>query len=214
VKWSICIRTVVDRPDKFKRLVDCLAPQVANYNGDIEVVVLWNNYEHELSELRQLMLEDARGEYINFIDDDDLVAEDYVETIYPLLDGVDYIGFKLDFYSGTTLQKPTIHSIKNPGWEDGGAAYLRRGTLVNPTKRNLMLKAGFKGSDYRKGIPEDITYADAIDKLLKTENFIDKTMHFYYQTGNHAWSNFTPRDEKFVRPELPKYFRFHPESTK
>ena len=36
-----------------------------------------------------------------------------------------------------------------------------------------MLKAGFKNSDYRKGIPEDTTYVQNIDPYLKTEHFIE-----------------------------------------
>lgn len=214
-KWQILIPTVVNREQQFARLRDCLAPQVAKYHGDVEVVVFWNNYERELSQLRQLMIETATAEYVNFIDDDDLVADDYVDTIFPLLDGVDYIGFKLDFYSnGRKNPLPVIHSLTCEGWYDNGEGFFRRGTLINPTKRELMLEAGFTNSDYRKGVPEDITYAVAVDQLLKTEHFIDKPMHIYLQTDAHAWSRFEPEYGIWKRPELPPYFRFHKNSTK
>lgn len=212
-KWIIMIPTVVTRPEKFKRLMDALAPQVEKFKGDIRVVIFWNNYERELSNLRQLMIETTDAEYINFIDDDDLVSEDYCEQIYPLLDGVDYIGFRVGFYQNGQKQKPVIHSLACEDWHETGEGFYRRGTLINPTRREIMLKAGFKDSDYRKGIPEDITYAKKVDKFLKTENFVDKEIHIYLPTDDHAWSRFKPEPGKFKRPQLPKYFSYHPEST-
>lgn len=213
MKWCIMIPTVVNRGEKFQRLVDALAPQVEKYNGDVEVVVLWNNYERELSELRQLMIETATAEYTNFIDDDDSVAPDYCDSIYPLLDGVDYIGFKLDFIQNGQRQKQVIHSLTCEKWEDTAEGYYRRGTLINPTKRELMLKAGFKNADYRKNIPEDITYAQNVDPLLKSEHFVNKELHIYMPTDDHAWSQFNPREGNWKRPKLPKYFKYHPKST-
>lgn len=213
-KWQILVPTVVNRAEKFARLRDALAPQVEKYKGDIEVVVFWNNYERELSELRQLMIETATAEYTNFIDDDDSVAPDYCDQIYPLLDGVDYIGFKLEFLQWGQKQKQVIHSLTCEKWEDNAEGYFRRGTLINPTKRELMLQAGFKNADYRKNIPEDVTYAQNVDPLLKTEHFIDKELHIYMPTDDHAWSKFEQMDGDWKRPELPKYFRLHKDSTR
>lgn len=213
-RWEIMIPTVVDRGEKFNRLVNSLAPQIKKYNNNIIITILWNNYEHELSELRQAMIEYSIGDYINFIDDDDDVAENYCDKIYPLLDGVDYIGFRVAFYQHGQKQKQVVHSLTSEGWFDNGEGYFRRGTLINPTKRELMLKAGFKNSDYRKGIPEDTTYAQNIDPYLKTEHFIEDEVHIYMPTDDHAWSRFEGVREKFTRPTLPQYFRFHPWSTK
>lgn len=214
MKWSILIPTVVNRGEKFQRLVDTLAPQVEKYKGDIEVVVFWNNYEYELSQLRQKMIEDTTAEYTNFIDDDDLVSEDYCDSIYPLLDGVDYIGFRVAFYQNNEKQKPVIHSLTCEGWTDNGEGYYRRGTLINPTKGDIMREVGFKNSDYKRQIPEDTTYATFVDPYLKTEHFIDKELHIYLPTDDHAWSKFESLAGDWKRPTLPKYFRYHKDSTK
>lgn len=213
-RWEIFIPTVVDRGEKFQRLVNTLAPQVEKYKGQIIVTILWNNYEHELSELRQSMIEQATGDYVNFIDDDDNVADNYCDKIFPLLDGVDYIGFRVAFYQNNQKQKQVVHSLTSEGWFDNGEGYFRRGTLINPTKRELMLKAGFNNSDYRKGIPEDTTYASDVDPYLKTEHFIEEEVHIYMPTDDHAWSRFEAAVGEFKRPTLPKYFKFHPWSTK
>lgn len=214
MKWQILIPSVVDRSEQLQRLIDTLAPQVEKYKGDIQVVILWNNYERELSELRQLMIESATAEYTNFIDDDDLVSDDYCDQIYPYLDGVDYIGFRLAFYQNGVKQKPVIHSLTCEKWDDNAEGYYRRGTLINPTKRTLMLKAGFKNADYRKGVPEDTAYAQNIDSLLKTEHFVDSEVHIYLPTDHHAWNVFEQQIGELKRPKLPKYFVFHPASTK
>lgn len=213
MKWQIIIPTVVDRSEQFARLRDTLAPQVEKYKGDIEVLVCWNNYETELSKLRQKLLEETTAEYVNFIDDDDNVTEDYCDKIYPLLDGVDYIGFMVRFLQNGQPFRKVIHSLACNGWEDTNEGFYRRGTLINPTKRDLMLRAGFKHSDYKKSIPEDITYAKRVDKLLKTEHFIDSEVHIYMPTDHHAWQRFEPIIGKFKRPELPKYFKFSKHST-
>lgn len=213
MKWQIIIPTVVDRPEQFARLRDTLAPQVEKYKGDIEVLVCWNNYETELAALRQNLIEEATAEYTNFIDDDDNVVDNYCETIYPLLDGVDYIGFRVGFYQNGVKQKPVIHSLTCEKWEDTPDGYYRRGTLINPTKRELMLKAGFKNADYRKDIPEDTAYAANIDPLLTSEHFIDEDMHIYMPTDDHAWQRLTSLGGDWKRPKLPKYFRFSKHST-
>lgn len=211
-KWQILIPTVVNRSEKFARLRDCLAPQVSKYKGKIEVVVFWNNYERELSELRQLMVETATAEYTNFIDDDDLVSYDYCDQVFPLLDGVDHIGFRLAMNQWGESKK-VIHSLSCEKWWDNGQEFFRRATLIDPTKRELMLKAGFRNADYRKNIPEDTAYAQNVDGLLHTENFIDKEIHLYMPTDEHAWQRFEGFDGQFKRPQLPKYFSFHPNST-
>lgn len=214
VKWSILIPTVVVRDEVFSRLVDCLAPQIEKYGGKIEVVVFWNNFERQLGELREMLVNEANGEYVSFIDDDDLVPEYYCDEIYPLLDGVDYVGYQLAFYTNGVLQKPVIHSIQNPGWVDDGPQYLRRVTHFNPIKRELARMGGYGQSDYRRNIAEDAVYARNLDQLVKTEHYIPRIMHYYYQTDSHMWSKFNPASGDFRRPKLPRYFRFHPDSTK
>lgn len=214
-KWSICIPTVVDRPQLFERLRDCLAPQVEQANGQVEVVVFWNNYERQLGELRQMLVEDARGDYLNFIDDDDLVVEDYVETILPYLDGVDYIGFMVDFFvNGNRNHKPVIHSLECSGWYEDETGFYRRVVHTNPIRTELARRyARYDQSDYKVKQPEDILYHRNMDAYVHTQHYIPCPLHIYQQTDSHAWDRFVPIDGVYVRPKLPKYFRFHKEST-
>lgn len=208
------ICTVVDRPQLFDRLVDRLAPQILG--KDIEVLVYWNNYERQLGEVRQKAIEEAKGEYVNFIDDDDLVTEDYVDSIYPHLHDVDYIGFMVDFFvNGKHNGRPVYHTLKSVDWWDDPNGFYRRVTHVNPVRRELAVKyAGYDQSDYKQGIAEDELYRLNMDDKVKTEYYVAKPIHLYYQTDNHAWSKFIPEDGIYKRPKLPPQFRFHPLSTK
>lgn len=213
MKWSILIPSVVTRDEDLRNLIDCLAPQVEKYKGDIEVLVHWNNFEKGIGPVRQELIDDAAGEYVNFIDDDDMVVGDYCETIYPLLDGVDYIGFRVDFYANNQLQKPVIHSLACDGWVENQDGFYRRVTMINPIKRSLAQKSGVSKGDYKKGVPEERVYADNLDKITKTEHFIDRPMHIY-KPGNSVFARFDSEPGEFVRPKLPKYFRFSKGSTK
>lgn len=213
MKWSILIPSVVTRDEDLQRLVNCLAPQVEKYKGDIEVLVHWNNFEKGIGPVRQELIDDAKGEYVNFIDDDDMVVGDYCDTIYPLLDGVDYIGFKVDFYSNGQLQRPVIHSLTCEGWMENQDGFYRRVTMINPIKRSIAKKSKVADGDYKKGVPEEKVYADNLDKITKTEHFIDRPMHIY-TPGNSVFARFDSESGDFVRPKLPKYFRFCKGSTK
>ncbi len=212
MKWSILIPSVVTRGENLQGLIDCLSPQVEKYKGDIEVLIHWNNFEKGIGPVRQELIDDAKGEYINFIDDDDMVVSDYCDTIYPLLDGVDYIGFRVDFYSGGQLQRPVIHSLTCEGWIENQDGFYRRVTMINPIKRSLALKSKVGEGDYKKGIPEERVYADNLDKITKTEHFIDKPMHIY-TPGNSVFNKFDSEVGDWKRPKLPKYFRFSKYST-
>ena len=88
VKWTIAIASVPARRELRQRILDQLDEQVAKYS-DIEILVLEDNRKRILGDKRNALVDIAQGEYISFVDDDDLVSDHYIDTIYPLLDGVD-----------------------------------------------------------------------------------------------------------------------------
>lgn len=214
IRWTILIPSVVTRDEELKTLIKCLEPQVDAFEGDIRVMVYWNNFELELGKLRQKMIEDAQGEYVSFIDDDDLVSEDYCRKIYPLLDGVDYIGFRVKYTQSGILQKPVIHSLAAEGWMEDDKGFYRQATHLNPIKRSIALKARYDRGDYYKGIPEDITYSEAASKLCKTENYVDEELYYYQQRpGKSVFNRFSPAEGEFQKPVLPRYFYYQKDST-
>src|ERR1035437_9000257 len=93
MKWEILILT---QPKRAPWLAECLLrllPQVSW--PDVVVTIQTHDDNQPLGENRQRMLERSCGEYVNFVDDDDLVSEDYAAAIYPHLGKVDVVTFPM-----------------------------------------------------------------------------------------------------------------------
>jgi len=149
-----------------------LLPQADEAGGMVTVEALWNNGERPIGRLRQDLLEHATSQYVCFVDDDDDVPADYVKTILPLLDGVDYVGFKVEVAGGSVVE----HSLRHSGW-DGKPGY-RDLSHLNPLRRQLALQSFFDGS-----YGEDRSWASQLRGLVLTEHFLDRVMYFYLPAG-------------------------------
>jgi hypothetical protein len=207
VKWTICIATVPHRAGRLQELTDVLLPQVDKYDGQIEVLIFFNNFEYSLGFLRQGLIEEAQGEYVTHIDDDDLVPDDYCDTLFPLMDGVDYIGFKVKFIDGGKEMKPVYHSLKYPNWYQDDDGYYRGVTHLNPLKKELALRAGFP-VEYNIG--EDSKWAEKVE--AKTEHYVDKEMYIYQHEGDDSVAYvYAPDDEMFR--DHPQYSKPRPDDT-
>lgn len=180
--WSILICTMPHRRKLLKRLLDALLPQL---KPDMEVLALCNNGEKTLGEFRGKLMHAAQGKYLSFIDDDDLVPKGYVKTIYPLLDGVDYIGFKVRFTDRGRRELPVIHSLRYRDWSQDGNGFYRDISHLNPIKRELATRVDFPSLP---GNGEDHWWANQMRPLVKTEHFIDKEMYYYEHTEDSMFS--------------------------
>ena len=52
-----------------------------DYTGSVEIRILRDNKEMSVGEKRNKLIHMAKGEYFSFIDDDDLVSEEYVDQV-------------------------------------------------------------------------------------------------------------------------------------
>ena len=174
MKWSICILTQPSRELYLSGLLALFSPERP---ADVELKVKFFDRSRSLGANRQQMIEESTGTYVNFIDDDDKVARDYVETIYPLLDGVDYIGFQVQTYFDGVPQKLTYHTLRCGGWSEDERGYYRDLSHINPIRRELALLVPFEG-----GVGEDHRWADRLRETnaVLTENYIDRVMYHYY----------------------------------
>lgn len=206
-RLSILIPTLGWRRAQFHRLMDVLLPQVERNN--IEVVAYWNNGEKSIGELRQALLEDARGEYVCFIDDDDMVPDWYCDEIFWNL-GKDYVGFEVELFNEGKKMPRVFHSIRYGVWHEDETGYYRGVTHLNPIKRELALKGDFG----KHGIGEDENWSRTVTPFVRTENYIDKIMYYYYHSNAHTAFGGRERKPVFhLRPEIQHpQFRFHPES--
>ena len=217
MRWSILIATLSRRSEKLQRLLyNDLLPQVERY-PDVEVVAYWNHWgERPLGDIRQALVEDAKGDYINFVDDDDYLPEYYCSEIYPFLDGkIDYIGWKMQVIHDGVALKPTFHRLCYGGWYEDETGFYRDVSHLNPVRRELALMA-----DFRRGFPEDESWADQLSLRLKREYFVNRTMYYYHSDSTDcSWKPdspgarpYSPLDYK--RPDIRSdQFRWHPDSS-
>jgi hypothetical protein len=210
MKWSILIATLARREDKLNLLLSDLGPQI---DGQVEIVAYRNHGEHPLGHIRQSLVEAAEGEYISFVDDDDRVPEYYVSEMLPLLDGVDYIGFRMQAYLNDVPYKPTFHSLRYQGWSEDADGFYRDTSHLNPVRTALARQCDFRRTDP----PEDVAWADQMRALAITEHYIDRVMYHYYSSSyDSAWR---PGHEQpsGLPTDLPAVhvpnFRWHPASS-
>lgn len=186
IRWSILVLTMPSRASFLERLLNVLMPQVDGME-DIELMVSSSNPLLPVGENREQMRLRSLGAYLNFIDDDDLVAVDYVATIRPLLDGVDYVGFNIEqtFVDAPQLGMIEKHSLRYHGvYYDGSGAYdghFRDISHLNPMRRELALTVPMHGWP-----SEDSRWAEELrdKRIVKTEHYVDRVL-YHYMTRTH-----------------------------
>ena len=80
---SILILTLPTRIDSYARLIKSLNLQVIQNNliNRVQILTLCDTKEISVGEKRNILLNKSCGKYVCFIDDDDLIAPDYLIKI-------------------------------------------------------------------------------------------------------------------------------------
>lgn len=80
VLFTVMILSIPSRIEKYYLpLQEHLEKQVKN--GAVEILTLIDNKSMTIGEKRQSLLNAARGRWVGFLDDDDMVSDDYVESL-------------------------------------------------------------------------------------------------------------------------------------
>jgi glycosyltransferase involved in cell wall biosynthesis len=173
MKLQLLVLTQPSRYEMLKQLVGEFDRQ-----GGEPLIHMWDK-SLDLGHNRNALMDHATAEYVMFFDDDDWPAHDFIETIVPLLDGVDYVGYKLQCWCQHLRYQEygdTDHSLKYPDWSREGMKFFRDISHVNPMRRELAMQAKFDG-----GFGEDHRWAQKIRNLgiVKTQNYIPRVMYHY-----------------------------------
>lgn len=175
---SILIPTLPERAGYLARLMSILKPQLTT---DVEILMDERPRVFTTGEKRNWLLSQAKGQYSVFIDDDDLVANTYVEDILTHAKyGCDCITFKGWM---TTNGHSRVNFVLRLGerYEERGGLYYRYPNHITPIKTEIARSVPFPN----KVMMEDYEWATQINELglLKTESHIDKEIYHYdYRT--------------------------------
>ena len=176
MKFSILICTIESRAKQLQNLLNLLKPQLTK---EVEVLTECDNKQMSVGRKRQILLERAKGDYVAFIDDDDIVSEDYVANILEAIkQDPDCIGMLVRcLLDGKN--KLAITSNKYNTWKENvdGFDFVRCILHLNPVKRWIALKIGYKDVRFQ----EDHNYSLELNRsgLLQKEVMIEKELYTY-----------------------------------
>jgi hypothetical protein len=183
--WSILICTLKERENQFSYLYNKLKKQVqeAGLEDKVEILFFLDDREHSIGFKRNALLRQSRGLYINYIDDDDDVHEQYVKMIYEKLQSYpDCVSLMGIITINDTNPKTFIHSLRYRVYFQKDGVYYRPPNHLNPIKRSLASQFLFPNQSYS----EDTDWAMQIAKsgILKTEEVIKEPYYFYRYLPN------------------------------
>jgi glycosyltransferase involved in cell wall biosynthesis len=178
--WTIGILHLSNKPNRiasYNLLVNELQKQIQNCNASdiVEIVTETDNGENSVGKKRNNLLSKAKGEYVCFIDDDDMVTDIYVSHIVKALqnkpDVVELVGF-LPHHN-----LPFIHNLVCGGHFRKDGIQYRTPNHLNTIKTEIARKIGYKEISHG----EDQEYSHRLwdSGLMKTEELIGKRMYIY-----------------------------------
>jgi glycosyltransferase involved in cell wall biosynthesis len=184
---SILIPTLPIR----NKLLSVLYIKLNSQRIDGEVEILTNDDTTiQIGEKRNRMLKAARGKYICFVDDDDLVSDNYVSLIIEGL-RTDPDCCSLNGIITTDGRNPKLfkHSVEYKTLYEKDGIYYRPVNHLNAVRTSIAREIGFPDWKYS----EDTNYAIRMEAsgLLKTEWKIEPVIYFYNyisDKANHDYS--------------------------
>jgi glycosyltransferase involved in cell wall biosynthesis len=186
VKLSLLICTLENRKDFLAKLMACIDKQKTD---EVEVLFSLDNGDKTTGQKRNELLEQAQGEYTAFLDDDDMISDDYVSLVLDAINksNPDVIGMHLLMTVDGENEERTYHALKYDHWWDepdperpGRTRYFRNPNHLNPVKKELALKTKFIDTDWG----EDLEYSKGLLQYLKTEEYIESPIYYYLCRSN------------------------------
>lgn len=171
---SVLICHLPNRKPLLDKLLFELRSQIRKDQHEVEILV--DSGKGTIGAKRQRLLEQAQGEYVCFVDDDDEVSTEYLSNIIPHLGTVDTIGFQGEITTNGRNVKLFTISKEHP-YEEKNGIYYRFNNHLSPVRREIALQIGYKDISFG----EDHDYALRLKEsgLIKTEKYIYKSLYFY-----------------------------------
>jgi glycosyltransferase involved in cell wall biosynthesis len=178
--WMILICHLPERAEKLRRLTRALDRQIKKHNGTVNYKINDAGRSMPTGIKRNMLIEQTQSDYINFIDDDDEISENYIDEIVKGMEtGADVITFN-GWYTefGKNRRDFTIR-LGSGYYEDPKDEfyYHRFPNHLCPVKRSAVKSVNFPPVWQA----EDYQWALKVKEknLLKTEYHIPEFLYWY-----------------------------------
>jgi hypothetical protein len=180
---SILICTLPERRVIFSRILTILTKQVNLSSLKIEIVSDARDRKTSVGTKRQDLLNRAKGRYCCFVDDDDVVSDDYIaiyETMFQTGTFPDCVSLHGLLYANGLPGRHFYHSLKYKEWREDEKGYYRSPNHLNLIKTWIAKEIGFHNKTY--GEDHDFSKRLLESGLLRTEyeHIGDVQYHYYY----------------------------------
>lgn len=193
MKLSILIASLVSRIEMRKDLFADLRRQLGqhyeetNYSryytlekyrgNEVEIIVCTDNKEMILGAKRNMLLREAAGDYVCFVDCDDKISSTYIaQLLKAIAEDKDCICFFAKYYNNSAPPVPVEYDINISKDYGSTQKYYRMPNHLMCVKRELALQARFP----EKTFGEDSEFAKRLYPLLKTQTKISDYLYHYH----------------------------------
>jgi hypothetical protein len=130
--WSVLVPTIIGREESLRNLLESVREKVSRIAPDlrVEYSIELDNREASVGSKREKLLQNAKGKYMSFIDDDDNITDAYVEDLVAMIRG----NYQVMRLRGTISPYTFTHSIENKLTENmaRGDVFVRPPNHLNP----------------------------------------------------------------------------------
>ena len=193
--WSILICSLVERKDSLERLLLQLDTQLSailtkvevkvegNFQmydyGEVEILIMTDNRELPVGSKRNLLIDTAIGQYISFIDDDDLVGDNYASSILNSIKAgagrTDVIVFEAERFENGRLDRKVKYGTEFHRDYSDIKFHYRLPNHLMVWKREIALKVKFRDINFG----EDSFWARDMKRHIRRQQKITEVLYFY-----------------------------------
>lgn len=181
MRLSILIPTVHTRRNTFlPRILEQVYEQYNHLSiedqKDVEILVLMDNKTIMLGDKRNLMIDQAQGDYVVFVDDDDRLADNYIHSILmATYENKDAIVFLAEVSVNGDTPKICHYSRDYEKDHNDSNNYYRLPNHICAVKKEIAEMVQFPSVLYG----EDSGYSKKLKPLLKSETKINEILYYY-----------------------------------
>lgn len=220
--WSILIATVPARAHLLARLLAQLAPAAETAAGQVEVIGLRNPGGLDtdgLAKVRQALLDEARGEWVSYADDDDQAEPGYIPENLAAMAAhpeADYIAWPHRYCHAYVpgAWQVVVSGLHHNGWHDSADAMVRDVTHIHPVRAAIARSVGWTTGP----AAEDRRYTDGLRLALagRSQVLLSQVLYSYRHDPASSVQYGTVLRDNHPGPLPPPpgpWFRWHPDSA-